>query len=318
MNFTGPGGLLSPQLQRGTIPQLSGPQLNGLLSGGIPQPFYGGGLLTQPQSAPPMGLMATATQGMPSVAGLQGLMNPATNWSQIAYQMAGSPHQGGLWPSVSVPAGTAGATGTGGFANSAAGGITLGLLGVLAKNPSLLQQIPGLGQYIAGNPNDPNNPNTWYGNPTYTGGGGDPSAWQQGNGDTSGDPGSGDPFDSAGGAAAMLPDGMTPAVTDSSIQAGLGSPDPLSLPGTLPGGLLSDAGSALGIASGIQKGGLTGYGSAALDAGALASKTGLLNSPGVNNGVGLGADALGIYTGLQQGGVTGDASAAVNAAKLGA
>ncbi len=321
MNFIGPGGFLSPQLSG--APQLSAglpPQYSGLPSPGMAPPIYGGLLAPQPQSGAPMGLMATATQGMPSTAqsmqGIQGLLNPNTNWSQIAYQMAGSPKQGGMYPSVAVPAGTAGATGTGGFANSAAGGITLGLLGALAKNPSALNSIigllggtqilsPGAGAELAAEEQG-------------SGGGADPSAQQTWNGDSSGDPGSDDGFSSAGGVAATLPDGITPAVTDSSIQAGLSSPDALSSSNTSLGGLLSDAGNALGVVQGLEKGGVSGDASAVINAGNLANKVGAFGADSSLAGGALGAagGALGLYNGLEQGGAAGDINAGLGAANL--
>lgn len=85
------------------------------------------------------------------------------------------------------------------------------------------------------------------------------------------------------------------------------------------GNVASGASNALGIASGLERGGISGYGSAGLNAAALANRTGLLgsNSGAVGSAAGYGANALGIYSGLKQGGVAGDTSAAVNAAQLG-
>lgn len=91
-------------------------------------------------------------------------------------------------------------------------------------------------------------------------------------------------------------------------------------------GALSTAQSGLGAANaaygayrGIQSGTPTGYATAAIDAGKLAGKAGLLgnSNSAMNQGVGDAANALGIYQGIKQGGVSGDASAAINAAQLG-
>lgn len=84
------------------------------------------------------------------------------------------------------------------------------------------------------------------------------------------------------------------------------------------GSFLSGAGSALGAVSGLQRGGVQGYGSAAVNAAQLYGR--VSNSPtaqSFNNGAGYGANALGIYSGLKQGGVAGYGGAAVNAAQLG-
>lgn len=58
-------------------------------------------------------------------------------WSQLAYQMAGRPQQG-PYPSVPVPAGT-NISNTNGGGGGGIGGTALGILGALAKNPSLLK-----------------------------------------------------------------------------------------------------------------------------------------------------------------------------------
>lgn len=82
------------------------------------------------------------------------------------------------------------------------------------------------------------------------------------------------------------------------------------------GTALGGAGNAAGIAAGIEQGGVSGYGGAAINAGQLAGRAGL-GSPQMNQDVGDLGNALGIYKGIQQGGVSGYGGAAINAAKLG-
>lgn len=79
---------------------------------------------------------------------------------------------------------------------------------------------------------------------------------------------------------------------------------------------LNTAGGVLGIGAGLAKGGVIGNTQAALTAGSLANKNGLLGS---NAGGALGAagGALGVYTGLQQGGVMGYGNAAAGALRAG-
>jgi hypothetical protein len=81
---------------------------------------------------------------------------------------------------------------------------------------------------------------------------------------------------------------------------------------------LGGVGNAAGIATGIDKGGVSGYGSAAVNAGNLAGKLGLIDkNSALNSGVGDAANVLGVYNGIKQGGVGGYGGAAVNAAQLG-
>lgn len=102
----------------------------------------------------------------------------------------------------------------------------------------------------------------------------------------------------------------------SSVNQELGSPN-------APGYTLSNAGSDLsnagGIVSGIQQGGVSGYGSAAVDAGALAANHGAFNTNtgSVDSALGNAASVLGAYQGFKQGGVAGDISGIANVAKLG-
>lgn len=85
------------------------------------------------------------------------------------------------------------------------------------------------------------------------------------------------------------------------------------------GSAAGSAGNGLGILSGLQQGGVGGYGSAAINAGQLAGRSGAFGNAnsGLNQGVGDAANVLGIYNGIQQGGVGGYGGAAVNAAQLG-
>lgn len=121
------------------------------------------------------------------------------------------------------------------------------------------------------------------------------------------------------GDAGIAPPGNI-AATDPDVAA-LGS----SIPGLSPpsgsslnsiGGMAGAAGNVAGILSGIQKGGLTGTASAALNAGSLAGKAGAYGSAsaGVGGALGAAGGVLGVYNGIQQGGVQGYTSAAVSAA----
>lgn len=80
----------------------------------------------------------------------------------------------------------------------------------------------------------------------------------------------------------------------------------------------SGIGNAAGIASGIEQGGVAGYGKAALGAGQLAGKAGIYGS---DSGTAAGALAdvgagLSIYQGIERGGFAGDTQAATGAAQL--
>lgn len=123
-------------------------------------------------------------------------------------------------------------------------------------------------------------------------------------------------FNSAGGEAATQPGlGAASSAANSSLS------EANNALGSGTGGSLSSAvgpaGNAFGIASGLQQGGVSGYGSAALNAGKLAGQAGAL-SPSTSTGLSGAGNVLGIYNGLKQGGVLGDSSAAVNGAQLGA
>jgi hypothetical protein len=74
---------------------------------------------------------------------------------------------------------------------------------------------------------------------------------------------------------------------------------------------LNSASSALNVYNGLQRGGLSGYGGAALSAASLANQAGA-NIPGV----GPAGNILGLYNGIRRGGVSGYGGAALNAASL--
>lgn len=128
MNFDlGPTlGLLGPQ-----SPQNQPVPSNGLL--GYAQQMQ---QLQQKMPQAPMQQMQPMQQ-MPQSLPSQ-TMGP---WSQLAYQMAGSPHQGGLLPSVAPPSAIPGSlpgSASGGSSGGIGTSILTGLLGAVAKNPSLV------------------------------------------------------------------------------------------------------------------------------------------------------------------------------------
>lgn len=83
------------------------------------------------------GMILPTPQPMP-----QSLTSGMGPWSQLAYQMAGSPKQGGLYPSVAPPTALPGSYPASG--GSGVGGLLTGLLGSAARNPSVINQIGGL------------------------------------------------------------------------------------------------------------------------------------------------------------------------------
>lgn len=94
-----------------------------------------------PAVNPQVGIQGGLLGYAPQTAAVQqpgSLMNYQPGyWSQQAYKMAGSPVQGPYAP-VPVPAAT-GVSGSSGAGGSALGGTALGILGALAKNPSILK-----------------------------------------------------------------------------------------------------------------------------------------------------------------------------------
>jgi hypothetical protein len=114
-------------------------------------------------------------------------------------------------------------------------------------------------------------------------------------------------FNSAGGEAATIGGDLNTAAAVGNIY------DSVTGSNTLSG-----VGNAAGVYSGIQQGGVTGYGSAAINAGQLAGKTGLYGSDAGTAATGLNdaGAALSVYSGIKQGGVYGDTQAATGAARL--
>jgi len=117
------------------------------------QPFIGmqnpqqplGGLLTAGINPyPQASLDATASPG----GGLLASMGP---WSQLAYQMAGSPKQGGAYAQVTPPPTPVNTNASGSSGGSALGSIATGLLGSVLKNPSLVKgAVNGISGLLGG------------------------------------------------------------------------------------------------------------------------------------------------------------------------
>ena len=111
--------------------------------------------------------------------------------------------------------------------------------------------------------------------------------------------------------------GQSPALSD--LRRILGAGRALSGLGALPQGsgqYLGDAGSALGIYSGLQRGGFPGYAQAGVNAARLGRNLGALPQ-GAGPYIGDASNLLGIYSGIKQGGWQGDTRAGLNAAQLG-
>lgn len=93
-------------------------------------------LAPQQQPYPQASLLANPQATQP---GITGIMGP---YSQLAYQMAGSPKQGGAYASVAPPPGVPGSSGSSGSAvGSTLGGTALGILGALTKSPQLTNAL---------------------------------------------------------------------------------------------------------------------------------------------------------------------------------
>ena len=254
-------------------------------------------------------------------------------WSQMAYQMAGSPHQG-PYPSVEVPPAAAGGSG------STAGGIG-GLLMGIGQNPALASQLAGFVKGLL--PSNNSSGDGGYNSPgglgtlnlsTMTPGqllGGYPSngfisSQTPGQinlsttnlddltpeqlfgttfGNTSGFVDDGG-FSSAGGAAAtQSAPTNSPTIAATSGTTGLPSAS----------GMLGDVQSGLGIVSGLSSGTPMGDASAAISAAKLGAATGVLPSQ-AGAAAGAAAPVLGLISGIQQGGPMGDAQAAESAGQL--
>lgn len=97
-------------------------------------------------------LMTGMSDPRPSIASPPSLMNyQPGQWSQLAFHMAGSPNQG-PYASVPVPAGTGLASSSGG-GGGGIGGTALGILGAVAKNPSLMKTAyDGISGLFGGSP----------------------------------------------------------------------------------------------------------------------------------------------------------------------
>jgi hypothetical protein len=132
-------------------------------------------------------------------------------------------------------------------------------------------------------------------------------------------------FNSAGGEAAnqlpevtvngqAIPDQVASDAqsTNNSALAGYNASQPNSQPGFGVGSALGDASNALNIYTGLQRGGISGYGGAALGMAKLGSNLSGTQIPGL----GVAGSALGIYNGIRQGGVMGSATAALDTAQL--
>lgn len=104
-----------------------------------------------------------------------------------------------------------------------------------------------------------------------------------------------------------------PSQSAQQVHAGLSAGSSLLGAASNGQGATGDAGDALGIAAGLDHGGVQGYGNAAIDA----SK--LYNNLNPGNGIpGAGAlgSALGVYNGIQRGGALGYTGAGLSAASL--
>jgi hypothetical protein len=100
-------------------------------------------LLSNPQQQVMSGLLGgfspypqASVNAAPQTASLTGGMGP---WSQLAYQMAGSPKQGGAYAQVTPPPTPVNTNAAGAGGGSTAGSIATGLLGAVLKNPQLLK-----------------------------------------------------------------------------------------------------------------------------------------------------------------------------------
>jgi hypothetical protein len=122
-------------------------------------------------------------------------------------------------------------------------------------------------------------------------------------------------FNAAGGEAAQVASDAQ-STSNAAFAGAHTSYDPSS--GSSPFGSVSnDAGGALNAFNafqGIERGGVSGYGGAALNAAQLYNRFGGADSQ--IPGVGPAANVMGIYNGIQQGGVMGYGGAVANAAQL--
>lgn len=96
-----------------------------------PQPQVSGGLLGGFSPYPQASVNAA-----PQAASMTAGMGP---WSLMAYQMAGSPKQGGAYAPVTPPPTPVNTNAAGSSGGSSVGSIATGLLGSVLKNPSLIK-----------------------------------------------------------------------------------------------------------------------------------------------------------------------------------
>lgn len=308
-------------------------------------------LALQAQSAalqPAGGLMQMPMQQMNTQP--QFGSSPGTNWSQVAYQMAGSPNQNPFKGSVLPPASAAGGTTSpAGGGATALGGTALGILGALGKaagsNTPLGNAISGLmgnngnpfGTYTTGNianvGNVPGNSITNQyapGTAQYTSGLMSNAATQAG---TSGiAPVGTDLIDDAADAGINAAIPGLEAATDDENPFGTYTTGNIANVGDVAGnsiasagasaaapyttGLLSDAANAAGV-TGIAPVGTDLINDAANADDAEAAQA-LAGNGGTSLGAaaGAGGDALGIINGLDSGSAAGYAGAAIDAGKL--
>lgn len=317
-------------------------------------PAYSGA----PTSIQPGVLQSPANYSYPITSGLlsglapppQGSIPQGGPWSQLAYQMAGSPKQGGMYAPVATPAAPPGASSS--SASSLAGLLPLlgGLLGTSGGTSGLNSIVNALGGLLGGSNqlpllNSAGAPITGSAADTGSLGGGSINQGTLTGADT-GSPGSGLDFSTgnidlsgsapdentgdldsllqslgfsgAGGQAATPSSDVLSEVQSPGVDMPIGGSSPSSLASLPTSSILGNAAGLLGVGQGIASGTPTGYASAGLGATSLAAKNGLLGdaSGAAGQAANSSLSALGLYQGLQQGGLTGDATAAANAAKL--
>lgn len=296
MTAGGPGG--DPYMGLlGTI----APQTSGLLQ--MPQ--------TQTQGIPSGYL---APQAMPAMMQSYQPQNfgvsPGTNWSQAAYQLAGSPNQNPFRGSVLPPANTAASSPAGGGA-TALGGTALGILGALGKAAGGTgSTASNLGNAITGLLGNNGNP---FG--TYT----------SGNIANVGNVG-GNSIASAGASAAAPY--TTGLLSDAANAAGISGIAPV---GTGAIDAAADAGATAaipGLEAGADAAGTVGGGLLGADTAAAAASpaleavgTGAIDAAadaGASIGIDAGADAGAAAAGADAGGIGAGAGVGLGAASLAA
>jgi hypothetical protein len=252
----------------------------------------------QPQVGLQSGLMGYAPPNMQIPQMSQGL--PASTmgpWSQLAYQMAGSPHQGGLLAAVPPPTAIPGSLPGSSSSGSSGGigtGILTGLLGSIAKNPGLVKSAyNGISGLLGGGPG------TTASAPAAAGTAGQTFA-PTGSSVTDGAGGTSTLFGDAGGASAAGPAGTTTFFGGADAGAGglLGADGALTGASVAPVGVdaVSELPSAVGAvnAGASTGGGLLGSGVSGTQAlGAVAVPLSLYSEVGNWQSGATGSDALG-------------------------